>query len=122
MYDVFGTTMMWTGRRFRSPACILLAALIHFPSAAGAEPTDFKTAIERAKRATIGVLEDTQDQRTPDRPGKIAIRGTGFHLRDGYLVTARHAVERNNPSGNLTSPSDPCHDQRAQRIIRSPGW
>lgn len=60
---------------------------------------------ERAKRATVGVLEDTQDQRTPEKPGKIAVRGTGFHLRDGYVVTARHAVERNSPSG----PTLPTH-------------
>lgn len=52
------------------------------------------SALERAKQATIGVLEDTQDQRTPDKPGKILIRGTGFHLRDGYIVTARHAAEK----------------------------
>jgi len=50
--------------------------------------------LERAKLATIGVLEDTQDQRTPDKPGKILVRGTGFHLRDGYIVTARHAAEK----------------------------
>jgi serine protease Do len=61
-------------------------------------PTD---ALERAKRATIGVLEDTQDSRTPEKPGKIMIRGTGFHLRDGYIVTARHAVEKNSPSGHI---------------------
>ena len=52
------------------------------------------TMLERAKLATIGVLEDTQDQRTPDKPGKILVRGTGFHLRDGYIVTARHAAEK----------------------------
>lgn len=51
------------------------------------------TALDQAKLATIGVLEDTQDQRTPDKPGKILVRGTGFHLRDGYIVTARHAAE-----------------------------
>ena len=66
-----------------------------------AEQADFSAALERAKRATIGVLEETQDQRTPDRPGKITIRGTGFHLRDGYLVTARHAVERNGSMGKI---------------------
>ncbi len=52
------------------------------------------TALDQAKLATIGVLEDTQDQRTPDKPGKILVRGTGFHLRDGYIVTARHAAEK----------------------------
>lgn len=52
-----------------------------------------------AKSATVGIMEDTQDPRTPEIPGKISIRGTGFHLRDGYIVTARHAVEKHSPSG-----------------------
>ena len=64
---------------------------------AAAEPD----TIERAKKATVGVLEDTQDPRTPDKPGKIKIRGTGFHYRDGYIVTARHAVEKNSPTGHI---------------------
>ena len=61
-------------------------------------------ALEHAKRATIGVLEDTQDQRTPEKPGRLLIRGTGFHLRDGYLVTARHAVEKSDPQGPTLPP------------------
>ncbi len=65
----------------------------------GAEPTPFnQEALLRAKLATVGVLEDTQDQRTPDKPGKILVRGTGFHLRDGYIVTARHAAEKHDPT------------------------
>lgn len=51
-----------------------------------------------AKQATVGILEDTQDQRTPEKPGKITVRGTGFHLRDGYVITARHAAEKHNTS------------------------
>ena len=50
------------------------------------------------KQATVGILEDTQDQRTPEKPGKIIVRGTGFHLRDGYVITARHAAEKHSPS------------------------
>ena len=87
------------------PAVLMMAAaLLVVPCRAQAQPPDFAAALDRAKPATIGVLEETQDQRTPDRPGKIAIRGTGFHLRDGYLVTARHAVERNGVTGK-TIPS-----------------
>jgi serine protease Do len=51
-----------------------------------------------AKQATVGILEDTQDQRTPEKPGRIAVRGTGFHLRDGYIITARHAAEKHDPT------------------------
>jgi serine protease Do len=51
-----------------------------------------------AKQVTVGILEDTQDQRTPEKPGKILVRGTGFHLGDGYIVTARHAAEKHDPT------------------------
>lgn len=64
-----------------------------------------RETFDRAKRATVGILEDTQDPRTPEKPGKIAVRGTGVHLRDGYLLTARHAVERNSPSGPMVQKS-----------------
>lgn len=73
------------------------AAVVHAQS----PPTDAQDIYLRAKQATVGILEDTQDQRTPEKPGKITVRGTGFHLRDGYIVTARHAVEKNGPSGQI---------------------
>ena len=76
---------------------MLLSALPSASAQIGAQPD----VIERAKRATVGILEDTQDPRTPDKPGKIKIRGTGFHLHDGYIVTARHAVETNSPTGQI---------------------
>jgi len=64
-----------------------------------AEPTPLsQDTFLRAKQATVGILEDTQDQRTPEKPGKIRVRGTGFHLRDGYVITARHAAEQHNTS------------------------
>ena len=73
-------------------ASITLAASIFATNAAAIEAT----VLNHAKLATIGVLEDTQDQRTPDKPGKLLVRGTGFHLRDGYIVTARHAAEKHD--------------------------
>ncbi len=87
----------------RSPviliACVLMVVLPLVTSGTSASEETRSDIIERAKRATVGILEDTQDSRVPDKPGKIKIRGTGFHLHDGYLVTARHAVETNSPSG-----------------------
>jgi serine protease Do len=79
----------------------LLVILSSIPQYAFAEAETHAEVIERAKRATVGILEDTQDPRTPDKPGKIKIRGTGFHLHDGYVVTARHAVERPSPTGHI---------------------
>ena len=79
----------------------ILVMLAYVPPPASAETAAQADTIERAKKATVGVLEDTQDPRTPDKPGKIKIRGTGFHFRDGYIVTARHAVEKNSPTGHI---------------------
>lgn len=85
-------------RPIAATICLLLAGQ---PVSSKADSLNQTGALERAKQATIGVLEDTQDPRTPEKPGKIALRGTGFHLRDGYIVTARHAVEKNGPSGQV---------------------
>lgn len=52
----------------------------------------------RARQVTVGILADTQDQRMPEKPGKVVIRGTGFHLRDGYVITARHAAGKHDLS------------------------
>lgn len=64
-----------------------------------AEPTPLgQDAFLRARQATVGILADTQDQRMPEKPGKVIVRGTGFHLRDGYVITARHAAEKHQLS------------------------
>lgn len=64
------------------------------PLAAPAQSEDERVAgsIHRAKRATVGILRS--DERSTAAPTKahFSIRGTGVHLRDGYIVTARHAV------------------------------
>ena len=88
-------------RCLRSLLAYLVATLACAAPCASAETGAPPDVIERAKRATVGILEDTQDPRTPDQPGKIQIRGTGFHLHDGYIVTARHAVEKNSPTGHI---------------------
>jgi serine protease Do len=80
---------------------LILVILSYVSLPASAETGAQADTIERAKKATVGVLEDTQDPRTPDKPGKIKIRGTGFHFRDGYIVTARHAVEKTGPTGHM---------------------
>src|SRR5262252_10115216 len=91
--------MVIRGGIARPVVACLVAILLYASAYASAETGAQAETIERAKRATVGILEDTQDPRTPEKPGKIVVRGTGFHLRDGYVVTARHAVERNSPSG-----------------------
>ncbi len=63
-----------------------------------AEPASdsFATVVEQAKSATVGILppnvEGASTEGEPTQIGKI--RGTGFHLGQGMIVTVRHAVER----------------------------
>jgi serine protease Do len=90
--------------RFLPPSVRLLAlaswaSVTVLTSPLKAEPTPLsQNAFLRAKLATVGILADTQDQRAPMKPGKIVVRGTGVHLRDGYVITARHAAEQHDPS------------------------
>ncbi|UVT17596.1 MAG: serine protease [Nitrospira sp.] len=55
----------------------------------------------RARQVTVGILADTQDPRSPERSAKVVVRGTGFHFRDGYVITARHAVEKHDLSTGM---------------------
>ena len=95
---------MYIRRFFSSPssylfAFVVVAGVTMFTARLSAEPTPFsQETFLHAKQATVGILEDTQDQRTPEKPGKIIVRGTGFHLRDGYVITARHAAEKHDLS------------------------
>jgi len=62
--------------------------------------------IERAKRATVGILQpEGPDARGLAGQGRFSVRGTGFHVRDGYIVTARHAVEQEE-GGKSTIPKE----------------
>ncbi len=77
---------------------IMIVALglgLAWAAPAPAEPPagGFPAVIEQAKRGTLGIL---QDQPAGEGQGgvKILVKASGFHLRDGYLVTARHAVEQ----------------------------
>jgi serine protease Do len=74
------------------------------PLHAELQPSPSQDVFSRAKQATVGILEDTQDQRTPEKPGRILVRGTGFHLRDGYVITARHAAEKHDPTTGASIP------------------
>jgi serine protease Do len=65
-----------------------------------AEPPVTKpaTAIEQAMHATVGILAETPTERESGFHGRFSVRGSGVHLHDGYIVTARHAVERDQGS------------------------
>jgi serine protease Do len=84
--------------------CALFAGTTLCTTSIPAYATTAHDALLQAKFATVGVLEETQDQRTPDKPGKLLVRGTGFHLRDGYVVTARHAAEKHDAATGTVIP------------------
>jgi serine protease Do len=84
----------------RSPQGIVLAStwilLTVFPvSYAIAESAvPLSKVIEHAKAATVGILHDAVEAGLAPRQAQLSVRGTGVHLGDGYIVTARHVVER----------------------------
>lgn len=83
-------------RSWLSPMlAVMLFCLNGGPVMGEASSAPLGETLERAKRATVGILNEPGEVTDSDRQNRFSIRGTGFHLRDGYIVTARHAVERN---------------------------
>jgi serine protease Do len=61
-------------------------------------------AIEHAKLATVGILQSDQpDTLDNDHGLPVSIRGSGIHMGQGVIVTARHAVERSE-GGKIVVP------------------
>ncbi len=60
--------------------------------------TPLAQAVEQANRATVGILNESGEDKQTDYRRGFSVRGTGIHLKDGYIVTARHAVEREKGS------------------------
>jgi len=79
---------------------LILFVLMPVLPAAQAEPPDDRLAqaVERAKQSTVGILNATPEARQSGYDVQLSLRGTGVHLHDGYIVTARHAVERQDGS------------------------
>ena len=74
---------------------ILLINIAFLPSWSNAWATPVDHPIEQAKRATVGILQS--DQSESSRLGQglpVNVRGSGIHIGQGVIVTARHAVER----------------------------
>lgn len=68
--------------------------LVVTPAQAASSDDELTRVIERARKATVGILEELPETRGTFRQAGLALRGTGVHLREGYLITARHVVER----------------------------
>src|SRR5512144_1703900 len=66
------------------------------PALGVAESPDHRSpsGIQQAKRATLGVLQPGEDAQRQGGKAHFVMRGTALHLRDGYLLTARHVAEQ----------------------------
>ncbi len=84
------------GRKMRS-ACVCagvswcFALLVAAPQAFADQAA---SVIDRSKQATVGILQPGEDRQSPASRNHFTMRGTGVHLHDGFVVTARHVVER----------------------------
>lgn len=78
-------------------------AMYAVPLKAESTPSDPNVFL-RAKHVTVGILADVQDQQPSQMSGRVVVKGTGFHLRDGYIVTARHAAENYEPATGSVIP------------------
>ena len=80
---------------------VVLALCIAAAPAMGEVPDhQLSKAIERAKAATVGILRHVEDSPSQATKRHFSVRGTGVHIRDGYILTASHAVkgtERGKP-------------------------
>jgi len=75
------------------PLALLLTGLC--PTfATSSEATVISNAAEKARRATIGVLRPPAERATISGQAPFSIRGSGTHIGNGYLLTARHAIKR----------------------------
>ena len=63
----------------------------------------FSRGIEKAKRATVGILDARKADQTG--PSHFIPQGSGFHIGGGYIVTARHVTDRDE-TGRLLSPKE----------------
>lgn len=80
-------------------ALCIVGWVLHVESPVFAEPQGKAAGIERAKLATVGILGGpAQDDLAKDFAVSVSVRGTGIHIGQGLIVTARHAVERTEGS------------------------
>jgi serine protease Do len=96
--DVFTGGEAFTMRslvvRFTASVVALLSCALCFGSAE-AGPL-LSERIETSKLATVGVLQPGEDLTSPASKTHFTMRGTAVHLRDGFIITARHVVEKDD--------------------------
>jgi len=73
---------------------IAMVISLLFPVRGNAVDEPLAEIIERATQATVGILRSTDDAASQPTTTHFSVRGTGVHIGEGYILTARHAVER----------------------------
>lgn len=83
---------------------IFLISIAFLPAWSNAWATPVDQSIEQAKRATVGILQSDQSESSHLGQGlPVNVRGSGIHVGQGVIVTARHAVERDE-GGSFVIP------------------
>lgn len=76
-------------------ACLAAPPVFGFNTANQITTEDeYAQAAESAKRAALAIFRNSRDLDSYNHPNRISnsIRGSGVHIRDGYLLTAGHVV------------------------------
>ena len=59
-------------------------------------PEKEQDGIQQATKATVGILTETDASTGPATKADFAVRASGVHIRDGYILTAQHGVRGGN--------------------------
>ena len=95
--------MICLSKRALMYAIVFLIMMLTHTTHTEAWSQSLHDSLERAKQATVGVLQHATDSSYQTTQSQFAIRGSGVHLGEGYILTARHAVERQE-GGKTTIP------------------
>ena len=90
------------GVRIHLFGLLFIAWVLHLATPLFAESSGRSLKIERAKQATVGILGEAVQEDLQKAFGvSVSVRGTGIHIGQGVIVTARHAVERTEGSRSV---------------------
>ncbi|MDT7041500.1 S1C family serine protease [Candidatus Nitronereus thalassa] len=84
-------------------SCTLLLIGLLPIMAIGAEPSLLSIAAEKARHATVGILSPEEERATISGPAPFSVRGSGTHIGQGYILTARHAIEHQKGGKTLAA-------------------
>lgn len=81
----------------------LITGLVSATTAFSSDTVILSRAAEKAKHATVGILRSPAERGSASGPRSFSIRASGTHIGNGFILTARHAIERQE-GGQSISP------------------